>query len=83
MTWRRIRPRLPRTHTVTDVAIQESRLIAVSGGMGLRHAADLSHPPAETRRQVRHEAVSYVLAMLAAAMIFAAFLFFVVPAASR
>lgn len=51
----------------------------VSGGMGLRHAVDLSHPPAETRRQLRREAISYIVAMIAAAITLAVFLFFVVP----
>lgn len=74
---------MPRTHTVTDVAIQESRLIAVSGGMGLRHAADLSHPPAENRQQLRREATSYIAAMITAAIVMAIFLFLVVPVALR
>ncbi|HKU94294.1 MAG TPA: hypothetical protein VJR58_03410 [Vineibacter sp.] len=83
MKWHRVRPRLPGKHRVADTAVQESRLIAASGGLGLRHAADLSHPPTGNRRQVRHEAVSYIVAMITAAIVMAVFLFFVVPAALR
>ena len=89
--WRRLQPvRSPRVR-MARAAAREARLIVSSSELGLRHAADLTHPATDPVEfftaarpvSLRRELISYALSTLVAALILAAILFFIVPEAMR
>ncbi|HEX2887390.1 hypothetical protein [Vineibacter terrae] len=84
LRWRRIKPRLPPSRLV-DAAAEEARLIAASGGLALRHAAEMAQEGgdaadrARRAHERRRDAVSYITAIVTTAMVLAVILLFVLP----
>jgi hypothetical protein len=68
-------PDRPRQGRVVDAVAQEARLIVASGELALRHAAAPLRRPSSRHR----ETVSYMAAIIAAAVLLGAFLLFVLP----
>jgi hypothetical protein len=90
--WRRLSAGRSRRQRASRAAAEEARLIVASGELGLRHAAELAHPGAERPERIRLEpsvtvrppsllrdALSYLASIVAAALLLAAFMLFVVP----
>lgn len=93
--WRRLRSSTPRKRRVANAAAEEARLIVSSGELGLRHAAELTHPTAEQKpteecreltlapvhRQpsLLRDALSYLASIIVAALLLAALMLFVLP----